>query len=242
MKLKPIVKTHENKNNLASWIIEKFPEGYENMTYIEPFLGGGGVLLNKLRSKEEIANDSDIGIIRIWQAVRDEPKEFLSRIKRIKYKETTFRLHLGKSSSVEIDYMNSAISEFILRNMSKGALKKVFLDSEKSKKKEHCWQTIFERISEISERTQGVFLLNKNAMDILKPFSDANSLVYCDPPAIGDDGMDSNKHVELGEILKNFKGKVIISGQNSAIYKRLYTGWVRKGVPGRPKESIWMNF
>ena len=48
--------------------------------------------------------------------------------------------------------------------------------------------------------------------------------------------------LELSELLKEFRGKVIISAANSALYKRLYGGWTRKGVPGRPKESLWLNF
>lgn len=37
----PLIKMFGGKWYLADWIISLFPVNYENMTYIEPFLGGG---------------------------------------------------------------------------------------------------------------------------------------------------------------------------------------------------------
>jgi site-specific DNA-adenine methylase len=85
-------------------------------------------------------------------------------------------------------------------------------------------------------------MLNINAIDVIKAFSNQETLVYCDPPELHSSEMDSNKHIELSEILKSFRGKAIISAHNSATYKRLYKEWNRKGVPNKPKESIWLNF
>jgi DNA adenine methylase len=81
MKLKPIVKVNETKNYLTSWIIEKFPENYRELKYIELFLGGSSVLLNKDPSIEEVGNESNIDVLRIWQSIRDEPKLFISKLK-----------------------------------------------------------------------------------------------------------------------------------------------------------------
>jgi DNA adenine methylase len=237
MRLKPIIKVSESKSYLVSWIIEKFPEGYQNMVYIEPFLGSGGVLLNKEPSREECANDLDPGVMDIWRALRDEPKLFTSKARRMEYKEATFKRLLKKK---ETDYLARAVNEFVLRQMSKSGLKKHFLPKEKSVKCKDCWQEVFEKIPAISERIDKVHLLDQDAIKILGSFSHKDTLAYCDPPSTKE--MSPDKHVELGEVLKNFKGKVVISGSNTPLYKRIYSGWVRKGIPGRPKECIWTNF
>ena len=72
MLIKPPIKTNHSKLSICSWIIEKFPAGYENMSYIEPFIGNGSVFLNKLKSKEEVASDLNKNIIYTWKAIRDE--------------------------------------------------------------------------------------------------------------------------------------------------------------------------
>jgi site-specific DNA-adenine methylase len=101
---------------------------------------------------------------------------------------------------------------------------------------------VFEKIPAVSKRIASVHFLDKDAVEILEAFSNKDTLAYCDPPSTKDPGMDSDKHVELGNILKNFKGKVVVSGHVTALYKRIYSGWNRKGVPSRPKECIWTNF
>jgi DNA adenine methylase len=239
--MKPIIKVREGKGYLATWVVERFPQGYQNMTYLEPFLGGGSVLLAKEPSVEEVANDLDSGLMSVWRAVRDEPKLLVSKLRRVKYKETCFLRQKGKVYS---DYINTAAGEFILRQMSKSGMKNIFIPKKKSNGKVHCWQCIFDKVPDEHERIKRTYLLNKDALDVIKAFSHENSLVYCDPPSLRDKEpeMDVNRHIELGEMLKSFKGKVVITAHNSATYKRLYDGWTRKGVPGRPKESAWMNF
>lgn len=221
------------------WILDKFPENYREMTYLEPFLGGGSVLLNKDPSREEVANDLDSGIIDIWRAVRDEPKAFMSRTRRMEYKETTFSRCQSRGDE---DYLGRAVCEFALRQMSKSGLKKVFLPKDGKVRCKDCWAAMLDRVPAMEERIRGVHFLNKDAMSIMRAFSHENTLVYCDPPEPEEGGaMDANKHIELSDLLKEFRGKVVISARNSALYKRLYAGWTRKGVPGR-NESIWLNF
>lgn len=224
---------------MASWLVERFPPNYQNMTYFEPFVGSGSVLLTKEPSKEEVINDSDEGLISVWRALRDEPKHFLQRVKRMEYKEKTF--DRCKNDNGE-DYICTAVKEFALRQMSKSGQKKVFLPKEGKIKCKDCWKSIFELVPDISERIQNVYILNKDALKTIKSFSNENCLMYCDPPEIDGAEMNANKHIELGEVLNEFRGKAIISATNSALYKRIYAKWNRKGVPGHAKESIWMNF
>lgn len=238
MKIKPIIKTSENKNYLAEWIVEKFPENYQQMNYFEPFLGSGGVFLNKDPSVEETLNEIDESLVCIWRAIRDEPKNFCSKIRRIKYKESIFEKYKTKKN--DKDYLNTAVADFVARNMSKCGQKKSFVP----KQNKETNQASAEKIMMISERLRSVHILNKNALEIINAFSKSNCLMYCDPPSLDEKSsiLDANKHVELGDLLKDFRGKVIISGQNTALYKRIYSSWNRKGVPNRPKESIWLNF
>ena len=45
------------KNRIAGTIIGLFPDGYRNMTYVEPFFGSGAVFFRKAPSAVETVND-----------------------------------------------------------------------------------------------------------------------------------------------------------------------------------------
>ena len=106
-------------------------------------------MLNKDPSVEEVANDIDAVMVDLWRAVRDEPKEFVSKTKRMEYKESTF-LRCQKSTSS--DYLDRALCEFAMRQMSKSGLKKVFLPKDGNVRCKDCWHSILERVPDIKER------------------------------------------------------------------------------------------
>jgi DNA adenine methylase len=223
----------------ASWIVEKFPENYKEMTYMEPFLGCGSVFVHKEPSVEEILNDPDCRLMNVWRAVRDECDLFVSKVKRTKYSESTFKRRGSSNSS---DYLSEAVNEFVLRHMSKNGMKKSFIPRENSENCSVCWKGLINSISSINDRIKSSFLLCRDAIEILNAFDGENTFVYCNSPEVEENSYSSEKHAEMGSILKKYRGKVLVIGPNSALYRRMYSEWNRKGVPSNPKESVWTNF
>lgn len=64
---------------IAKWIVEHFPEGYQQMLYLEPFFGSGAVFFTKERSKIETINDLDENVTNLFRCARDHPEE-LARV------------------------------------------------------------------------------------------------------------------------------------------------------------------
>jgi DNA adenine methylase len=54
------------KNSITDWIISHFPQGYQKMTYLEPFLGSGSIFFVKERSAIETINDIDHDIFNLF--------------------------------------------------------------------------------------------------------------------------------------------------------------------------------
>jgi len=238
--LKPVIKTNDCRWKAASWIVERFPENYREMTYLEPFLGCGSVFAKKDPSKEEVLNDPDCDVMSVWRAVRDEGELFVAKIKRTKYSESTFKRHgLPKANE---DYLGVAVREFVLRHMSKNGMKKSFVPREKPEDCRVCWKGLLESVDSVRERIESSFLLCRDAKEILKAFDGPGTFVYCNSPEVGDGANAPEKHAEIGDLLKDYRGKVLVVGPNSALYRRMYSGWNRKGLPGNPKESVWANF
>jgi DNA adenine methylase len=262
--IRPPFKMHGGKFYLSQWVISQFPQNYEKMYYIEPFCGGANILLNKTPSNEELINDLDNNIVLILRIIRDQVNDFIKCIKKVKYKESTFKTALNKT---EFDSdMDRAINEFVLRRMSRGGMKKAFAWSNRLRGNQpgdvNAWKTIIQQLPSISERLQNVYIINRSAIEILKVFDNENILTYIDPPylpetrespEVYDFEMSIEKHMELADILNTFKGKVLISGYPSRLYNRLYKDWKcetkkianhssQQKIKSTKTELLWKNF
>jgi DNA adenine methylase len=85
--IKPFVKYVGGKTQLLSKIFPYFPNKIEN--YIEPFVGGGSVLIELLDRIEKkdielsgniIVNDVNTNLIDCYRLIKDSPEEFISKI------------------------------------------------------------------------------------------------------------------------------------------------------------------
>jgi len=267
MTIRPPFKIHGGKYYLSKWVISNFPPDYEKLDYVEPYVGAGSVLLNKNISEGmEALNDVDPGVIQIFRALRDEANHFIGRIKRVKYCEATFERALAKKDTKFKDYMDHAVNEYVLRRMSRGGLRSNFAWSNRSRGGQpgdvNAWETMLEQLPIIATRIENINIFHKPALEVIKAFNDSDVLVYCDPTYLPDTRatatayefeMSTDDHIALAEALNQFKGKVLISGYPSALYKRLYADWkcVRKKVANHASqqrkkehktECLWMNY
>ena len=226
-KVKSIIK---GKISLSDFIINNLPEKYEDMTYVEPYCGAINILLNKKKSFVEIINDIDNDVMQIYRALRDEPKEIIRRLNLCKYCEETF-LRATKKTQFD-DYLDHGVNEFILRRMSRGGFKKAFAIDKVGEL--NAWETVLKSLPDLAERLEEVYIFNKKAIDVIKSFNSANTLVYCDPPYLHEtrvskqvykSEISTDDHIELAHCLNHFEGKVMISGYASPLYNKLYKGW-----------------
>src|SRR5690606_4775648 len=116
-----------------TWVLDNFPENYENRDYMEPFCGSANIFFHKVKSQQEIIGDEELGIIQIYRALRDEPEAFIAKLKRTTCSERVFRREHQKLDDGNFeDYMCHAISEFIVRKMSKNEGMTSFSDDDES--------------------------------------------------------------------------------------------------------------
>ena len=268
-KLRPPVKTHGGKFYLCNWIIENFPPNHEELTYCEPMCAGASVFLNKATSKQEVINDIDKGLVCVFKSLRDEPKEFIDRIKRIKYTERAFKMAQTKHDEGKFDdYLDQGINEYMLRRMSRGGMKKAFAWSDRLRGGQpgdvNAWETMIEELPGIAERVKNTIILNKPVFDVIKIWDEEDTLLYLDPPYLHstrtegstnayEHEMTVEDHMNLLHLAKTARGKVIISGYSSPLYNRTLKGWKTKKknvannsgqgkVKERRLEVIWMNY
>lgn len=231
MKIKPIIKTN-NKFSIISWILEKFPTDYQQMRYVEPFVGNGSILLNKEKSIEEVVGDNDPNIINIWRVIRDECKLTKSRLSKIKYSEKSFN---ELKSINEKDYSKQAVVELCLRRMSKSDNKESFDHLERKKSNEN-WKCLLESLDSVSERISNVYFLEKKSNEIISSFDSVNSLCFCSPPS-----KETSEYIDICEQLKSYRGKVVFCAENLTLYRRMFSDWKAHKNKNK-KHIIWCNF
>jgi len=267
-KLRPPVKTHGGKFYLCEFIISNFPENYQELTYCEPMCAGASVFLNKEPGHNEVISDIDTGLVYVFKALRDEPKEFIDRLKRIRYTERSFKMAVNRAKQDFADYLDHAVNEYMLRRMSRGGMKKAFAWSDRERGGQpgdvNAWETMLCQLPVVAERVKNTVILNKPVFEILKVWDEEDTLFYLDPPylpetrtdgatAVYDHEMTVEDHIALLALAKNCKGKVIISGYSSPLYNRTLKGWKvkKKNVPNnssqaktkdRRIEVLWMNY
>lgn len=274
-RLRPPVKTHGGKSALAPWLISHFPFGYQHMAYIEPFCGSASVLLNKERSLFEQISDIDFATIAILEEIQENVDEFVWELSRLTYTQETFDAALDKEQLGYFDSRRSiALNEYVLRRMSRGGMRKTFAWSERQRGGRpgdlNAWMTALELLPAISERLRGVSIYNMSAFEYIESINDtekttlnrSNCFMYVDCPYLPDTRtakkvyeyeLSMEDHVRLATLLLDFKGSVMISGYDHALYDTLYKGWTKhtKDMPnhsgqGQTKErrieSIWCNY
>lgn len=245
-----LVRHPSEKWHMRSWILDHFPDGYEGMTYCEPFGGCGSLLMHKKRSKIEIFNDVDESVVSFLRAVRDEPAELCRRLRQQKQTEECFERSLKKRH--HDDYIDSAVQDFVLRRLSKRAMKSEYQKPRAT----DDWKSQVGLVSHFSPRIKEAFILNKDAFDLIPSLSLEECLLYCDPPYLHDgkgakglyeSDMTPDRHMELYRLLDGFGGKIVLSGCLSPLYKRLYKNWnLSKRKINKSSadggEVVWRNF
>ncbi len=243
--LKPPIKFPKEKQQITKWVLENFPENYQELAYCEPFCGGAPVYLNKTPAEEETITDIDCGLINIFKALRDEPKEFIGKIKRTKCTELSFNKAFRIAQARISDYVESGINEYILRKMSRGGLKKSFFETQED------WDESIGNLSKISKRIKNAHIACASFKEIFKIWDEEGTLIYLNPPELPGKGepepenMSVDDHVVLLNMIKGTRSKILISGHPCPLYNKQLVGWkcVKLTLNSSKKvNTLWRNY
>jgi len=232
---RPIVRYHGGKWILAPWIISHFPP---HRCYVEPFGGGGSVLLRKSRSYAEVYNDLDSEIVNLFRVARDFGVELKKKLELTPFSRLEFVDSYQKSED-PIEQARKTIARAFMGFGSNAHNKKTGFRSNSNRSgttPAHDWKNYPEAFNAIIERLRGVVIENRKAWDVMMAHDEVTTLHYVDPPYVsatrnaGDDyrfEMADEDHRELALRLESLKGMVIVSGYPSPLYDEIFSKWER---------------
>ncbi len=256
---RPVLRWHGGKWILAPWIISHFPV---HRTYVEPFGGGGSVLLRKPRCYAEVWNDLDSAAVNLFRVLRsDQAEELVRRIRltpfaREEFAETSRPLPVNDPVEMARHLVVRAFMGF----GSNGHARSMGFRANSNRSgttPAHDWANYPDALALIVERLTGVIIENCDAKRVMLQHDAPTTLHYVDPPYVfatrRDDSPDYNhelsdtEHVELLALLGTLEGFVVLSGYPSPIYEDALTGWMRVEKQAladgaRPRtEVLWLN-
>lgn len=192
-------------------------------SYIEPFGGGGWVLFYYHKWAEvEVYNDLDSRLVGLFRVVKYHPCELAREMCYLLHSREQFLSLLQNPG--ETDIQKAARFMFLLTRSFGGICKSFgvsYITSVTSA------GGLIERVDKIAKRLDKVIIENRSAMDLIPQYDTEKAFFYCDPPyssGVGYDVVSTAKfeHERLRDILKNIKGRFLLSYDDSPKIKDLY--------------------
>jgi DNA adenine methylase len=255
-----LMKYHGGKSRLADWIISFMPP---HRCYVEPFGGGGSVLLRKQPVPTEVYNDLNGEIFNLFRMIRERSAELAALIYLTPYSRAEMDLAYEPCD----DPLESARRLFVRAHMS---ISTTSINSKSGfraaiNSKDYCsqfftWYKTPETIMQVRDRLARVAIENVHALALLDRYDLPKTLWYLDPPYMNGTrskksqrhgyncNMTDAEHIELLRRAKELRGMVMISGYKSELYLSELADWrlEKKGTyddnMNKKEEYLWMNF
>lgn len=262
------------KNGMAKKILEYFPSPNTYNTYIEPFGGSFGVALhNPNIPSVEIYNDLDHNVYSLFRVMVD-PKlfeefrllcdcmifceelrrqyikelreaEFIDEDRHLVWRAMRF-FYINRTSRNGIG--GFSINHCIRRNMSKSCSDML---------------STIEGLPKLHDRLSKVIVSSQDGINLISKYANSEeTFIYCDPPYVWSTRTKTRYNVDMDDKAQEkfidecikAKCKILISGYNNELYKRLEENGFKKvefvvhTMSGDHKtkkdmvECLWMNY
>lgn len=252
-----------SKWSLARWIIAHFPEGYERLVYVEPFLGSGAVFFNKKPGVVETINDLDGDIVNLFRVLRDQPEELRRLLALTPYSREEYDksfLPCEEATERARRYMvrtTQAIGTKLGSKCGWRNHKQVKIGGTACK-----WAGICDTLNEATARLRGstthlVQIEQMDALQLIERYDNKDALLYLDPPyvrssrksgALYRHELDDIGQRKLLDLALRSRAKIVLSGYPSQLYDEALGGWHRSTTTARTTsteratECLWTNY
>jgi DNA adenine methylase len=253
---RPALRYFGGKWRLGPWIISHFPDHY---CYVEPYGGGGSVLLQKRPSVLEVYNDINGEVVNFFRQLRENTDELVRAISLTPFSREEYNQSFEETE----DPLESARRLYIRSFQSYGSHtdRKSGWRWENNKKSNKTaigsWNNPLAHLQAAAARLRQVQIEHDDAFRVLKRYDTPDTLFYLDPPYIETvlksqhrykNSLTEKDHKKLlATITTDLEGMVIISMMPHQIYQEALTHWNYDEKETRTQngnivtESLWLS-
>lgn len=209
-KLTQPLKWPGGKNYLAKQIIEMMPP---HLHYVEPYFGGGSVLLQRdpnrdwfidderkrihgdkmpahLKGCSEVVNDINVDLTNFWQVLAhpDIFEEFKRIVEATPFSEWEWDFSI---TSIDSEPAARRAADFFVRcRQSRSGMQKDFATLSRNRTRSRvneqasAWWNAVEGLADIHARLKNVVILCRDAIEVIRTQDGDNTLFYVDPPYV----------------------------------------------------------
>lgn len=256
---RPLVRYHGGKWKLGAWIIRHLPA---HRTYVEPFGGGGSVLLQKPRSYAEVYNDLDGEIVNLFRVARDQGEALASACELTPFSRGEFEQAYEPAGDPLEQARRTLVRSFM--GFGSAGISGQVTGFRSSVTRSYTtpasdWMNYPAHLRAVVQRLRGVVIENRDALDVMSQHDGADTVHYVDPPYVHSTRgmrtrapayrheMNDQQHREMATHLAGLRGMVVVSGYRCPLYDELFDGWQRidaathaDGARDRV-ESLWLS-
>jgi DNA adenine methylase len=215
------------KNKLKKTILKLFPPVGSYNKYIEPFVGAGNIILNAPIVKTMIGADTDTNLINTHHDIKkvseEDIKSFNFRPNKKKFDKFKKELGTIKDPKTRLyQYLYFTFNSFKTRGSGKKLKKNIEL---------------------IKEIYKHIKFIKLDFVDTINKYDSPTTFFYLDPPYhdtyAGDYETGNIDHQKLADMLRNIKGKFLLSHNDTPFIRKLYKGFKFKTI--KVQQSLKSN-
>ncbi|WP_445115023.1 DNA adenine methylase [Acinetobacter sp. WZC-1] len=217
------------KSQLARTIIDMMPE---HRHYCEVFGGAGWVLFKKTPSPIETINDINGDLINLYRIFKHHPDALIHEFETLLLSRDEFERLKSTPPNICTDIQRAARFYYLLRSCfgANVASPSFFAQVERPNglKRGNDLKTL---LSAVHKRLQNVCIENRNFDALIERWDRPSTLFYLDPPYYncekyyGKDIFSRDDFIKLRDILKNIKGKFILSLNDVPEVREIFAGF-----------------
>jgi DNA adenine methylase len=258
-----VIKYPGSKKRIAPWIVGQFPDGYEDMVYLEPYFGSGSVFFEKKPSLIETINDIDGEIVNLFKVLRERPGDLIRLISLTPWSRQEYEGCFEECGGG----LEAARRTLVRSWISRGGSGLVYRSGVRFCKKYNGYKAGFSDILPEKITAAAYRLLHskagpvqiecRDAVDLIEAHNRKGVFMYLDPPYMRDT-RNKNKiykheyyrkdHERLLKAVTESRAMILLSGYENPLYNQELAGWHKDAVTAfdeagnKKAETVWRNY
>lgn len=216
------------KKLLRKEIVKRFPDNFKK--YVEVFGGAAWVLFSQERiAEKEFYNDKNGELVNLFKMVKYHAEALEKELAFVLNSKEWFEQYQKQNVETMTEIQRAARYFYLIRS-SYGARVEGFGYKNRD-------VTLIKDMQALQKRLAKVVIERRDYADIIKTKDSEKTLFYCDPPyyeaekiSHGYADFEEKDHVLLRDILKEIKGKCIVSYNDTDFIRELYKDFSMESI------------